>query len=116
MYDGLKKVGCRVVWSLKGRKLPEEDPNFWVSPWVPQIELLAHPALKAGLTHCGFGGTLEFIGAAVPIVAFPHFGDQPANAVEMVKRNIAVILHNRGDVFTTDLLSLSTYPEPVFDA
>ena len=75
MYDGLKKVGCRVVWSLKGRKLPEEDPNFWVSPWVPQVELLAHPALKAGLTHCGFGGTLEFIGAAVPIVAFPHFGD-----------------------------------------
>jgi len=27
------------------------------------------------MTHCGFGGTLEFIAAGKPIVAFPHFGD-----------------------------------------
>ena len=56
--------------------MPEEDnENFWVRPWIPQVEVLAHPALKAGLTHCGFGGTLEFISAGKPIVAFPHFDD-----------------------------------------
>jgi len=27
------------------------------------------------MTHCGFGGTLEFIAAGKPIVAFPHFAD-----------------------------------------
>jgi len=45
MFDGLKKVGCRVIWSLKDKKLPNEDPDFWVKPWVPQVELLAHPAV-----------------------------------------------------------------------
>ena len=103
MFEGLKKVGCRVIWSLKDKKLPREDPDFWVKPWVPQLELLAHPAVQAGLTHCGFGGCLEFISAGVAIVAFPHFVDQPGNAVEMEKRKIAVILHNRGEVMEVDI-------------
>jgi hypothetical protein len=37
--------------------------------------VLAHPAIKAGLTHCGFGGVNEFINAAVPVIAWPHFAD-----------------------------------------
>lgn len=87
MYDGLKKVGCKVVWSLRDFKIPDEnDPDFWVRPWVPQIEVMAHPSLVAGLSHCGFGGCLEFIAAGVPIVALPHFADQVPNALEMVKR------------------------------
>lgn len=45
MYHGLKKVGCRIIWSLKDFELPEENPDFWTSPWVPQIEVLAHPAV-----------------------------------------------------------------------
>ena len=70
-------MGCKVVWSLKDElKIPDQaDPNFWVRPWIPQVEVLAHPALKVGLSHCGFGGTLEFIAAGKPIVAFPHFID-----------------------------------------
>ena len=88
IYDGLKKVGCRVIWSLKDEfQIPQkDDPDFWVRPWIPQIEVLAHPALKAGLTHCGFGGTLEFIAAGKPVVAFPHFADQYPNAVELQRR------------------------------
>ena len=64
--------------------------------------MLAHPAVKAGLTHCGFGGTLEFIAAGVPMVALPHFADQPPNAVELVARKVAVMLHYRGHVFSKD--------------
>ena len=58
------------------------------------MELLAHPELKAGLTHCGFGGVLEFIGAGKLIVALPHFADQPQNAVMLEKLKVAVILYN----------------------
>lgn len=93
MFYGLKKTGFKVVWSIRDNKMPEEDPNFWISDWVPQIEVLAHPALKAGLTHCGFGGCLEFINAGKPIVAFPHFFDQPANAKLLVEQGAAVLLH-----------------------
>ena len=76
--------------------MPEDDVNnFWVRPWIPQIEVLAHPAVKAGLTHCGFGGTLEFISPGIPVVAFPHVADQPSNAKELVKRKVAVMLAYR---------------------
>ena len=81
IHQGLKKVGCRVIWGLKGFPNPAEgDNDFKIMPWVPQIEVLAHPACKAGLTHCGFGGTLEFIAMRKPVVAWPHFMDQPMNA------------------------------------
>lgn len=83
--------------------MPEEDnKNFWVRPWIPQVELLAHPAIKAGLTHCGFGGVLEFVSAGKPIVAFPHFADQPANAKELERRQAAVMLAYRDMTFDGD--------------
>lgn len=53
---------------------------FWISSWLPQVELLTHPGVKAGLTHCGFGGTLEFISSGIPMLCMPHFGDQGDNA------------------------------------
>merc|ERR1719436_1430105 len=44
IYHGLKKAGCRVVWSLKEKQqawLPmKDDPHFYVSKWTPQAELL----------------------------------------------------------------------------
>lgn len=92
IYYGLKRVGCKVIWSLKGNKLPEENPNFWVSEWVPQAEILANPAVKAGLAHCGFGGCLEFISASLPIVAYPHFGDQFTCNDILVSKKCAVSL------------------------
>jgi len=76
-YHGLKKLGCKVIWSIRNQELLPKDmgSNFWVSAWVPQIEFLAHPAVAAGLCHCGFGGTLEFINSGIPMFCFPHFGD-----------------------------------------
>ena len=76
MYEGLKAVNCKVIWALKDPfKLPEENENFWASPWLPQIECLAHPGMKAGVSHMGMGGTLEFISCGVPIVTWPHAED-----------------------------------------
>lgn len=101
---------------MKDFKIPDEnDPNFWIKPWIPQVEVLAHPAIKAGLTHCGFGGTLEFIAAGKPIVAFPHFIDQPPNAIELEKRKVAKILYSKGVVMETDIEEMCVYREEVFD-
>lgn len=86
MYQGIHNIPkTRVIWSLKeegSKYLPKDldTSKFFVSPWLPQVELLCHPSVKAGLTHCGFGGTLEFISAGIPMVCLPHFGDQPTNA------------------------------------
>jgi len=54
-----------------------------------------HPAIKAGLTHCGMGGTLEFINGSVPLVAWPHFADQHTNAELLERNGVAKILHNK---------------------
>ena len=99
LYQGLKELGCKVIWSLKNPddmfKMPEENPNFWIRAWIPQIEVLAHPAMKAGLTHCGMGGTLEFISMGVPAVLFPHCGDQHTNAANLRNAGAAVTLHDK---------------------
>ena len=56
--------------------------------------------MKAGLTHAGFGGTCEFINAGLPMLCFPHFGDQPMNSKLIKEIGIGEILidvkHCRG--------------------
>jgi len=58
---------------------------------------------------------MEFISAGKPIVAFPHFGDQPTNAKLIEKRGIGMILLNkeRKSKHTDQHIS---YEEPGFDA
>ena len=38
MYEGLKQLNCKVIWSLRNveeLKKPEENENFWISSWIP---------------------------------------------------------------------------------
>lgn len=119
IYNGLKKLGVRVVWSLKPNcmeYLPvKDDPDFWISPWNPQVELLSHPAIKAGLSHCGWGGTMEYIQSGTPMVAFPHFFDQFKNADLICKENNAgIILHSKMR-FSMDPEFVVSYTDPAFD-
>ena len=91
-YHGLKRTKFPVVWSLKEemqKLLPnKDDPDFFISKWTPQAELLQDPAIKVVITHCGWGGTLETLTAGKPIVAIPFFGDQPINASLLKERGV----------------------------
>lgn len=96
LYKGLKKTQFRIVWSLKEEQqnfLPvKDDPDFFISKWTPQAELLQDPAVKAVITHCGWGGTLETLTAGKPIIAIPFFGDQPLNARLMKDYGVAELI------------------------
>ena len=56
---------------------------------------MAHPAVKAGITHCGFGGTVEYISKGVPAILWPHFGDQNLNAKLVNEAGAGVILYQK---------------------
>lgn len=51
-----------------------------VVKWAPQKEVLAHIAIGAFWSHCGWNSTLESICEGVPLICSPCFSDQGGNA------------------------------------
>lgn len=99
MYKGFEELQSkkkhRVIISFRteGKEWPDKDKSkYWVSNWLPQVELLAHPGVKGGITHCGLGGSLEFVYSGVPCLTFPHFGDQGQNARNLIEGGAALPL------------------------
>ena len=48
--------------------------------WVPQNDVLGHPAVKVFVTQAGINSLYEAIYHAVPVVSVPLIADQPINA------------------------------------
>ena len=95
--------------------MPEENPNFFVSEWTPQLELLSHPAVKTGITHCGFGGTNDFIITGKPTILFPHADDQHKNADLLFEAGCGPTLHNVV-AYSSDFRENVTRSQKVFEA
>lgn len=53
--------------------------------WVPQSQILGHPATGGHVSHCGWNSTLESIGQGVPILAWPFQHDHPFEAKLLVE-------------------------------
>ncbi|CAM0877018.1 unnamed protein product [Alopecurus aequalis] len=66
--------------------------------WVPQVKVLAHGAVGAFLTHCGWGSTLESFKFGLPLVMLPFVVDQPLVARTMVEKGIGIeVARDEGD-------------------
>ncbi|CAN6276557.1 unnamed protein product [Urochloa humidicola] len=52
-----------------------------ITGWAPQLEILAHPATAAFMSHCGWNSTMESMSHGKPILAWPMHSDQPWDAV-----------------------------------
>jgi glucuronosyltransferase len=88
----------KVVMKWESDEMEGQPGNVFISKWLPQDDILAHPNMKLFISHCGLGGIVEAKYHGVPIVGFPLFGDQPGNALNIEKEGWAV---------TVDLASLS---------
>ena len=69
--------------------LPGKPDNVLISKWLPQNDVLAHPNVKAFISHCGYGGVIEAKSNGVPIVGIPFVGDQNGNAAKIVEEGWA---------------------------
>jgi len=72
---------------LEGVDLPT---SVRLESWVPQSAVLAHPKVKAFVSHCGATSVNEAVLHAVPLVAMPFFDDQRFNATAAVACGAAV--------------------------
>ncbi|XP_038973599.1 UDP-glycosyltransferase 88F3-like [Phoenix dactylifera] len=62
-----------------------KDRGLVVKSWAPQVEVLAHEAVGAFVTHCGWNSTLEGVCAGVPLIAWPLYAEQRMNKVMLVQ-------------------------------
>ncbi|ODN03745.1 UDP-glucuronosyltransferase 1-3 [Orchesella cincta] len=66
--------------------------NVLVTKWAPQQTLLAHPKIKAFVTHSGMGSTTEAIHFAVPLICVPILAEQDMNAEVIALRGAGIKL------------------------
>jgi len=57
-----------------------EGTGLLITDWAPQLEILAHPATAAFLSHCGWNSTMESMSYGKPILAWPMHSDQAWDA------------------------------------
>jgi hypothetical protein len=107
---GLELAGVRFLWAFRkpsGMSAPTSSTDVaellpagfegrtrghalvW-SGWVPQVAVLAHAAVGAFLTHCGWGSTIESLVFGRPLVMLPFVVDQGLIARTMAERGVGV--------------------------
>ncbi|WCJ31914.1 UDP-Glycosyltransferase superfamily protein [Euphorbia peplus] len=88
---GLANSKCPFLWIIRkdiikgdSTMLPEgflEDirERGLLASWCSQEKVLAHPAVGAFVTHCGWNSVMEAVSHGVPIICWPFFADQQTN-------------------------------------
>ncbi|XBI35138.1 hypothetical protein VPH35_120866 [Triticum aestivum] len=109
---GLEASGKRFLWVVRSPprdidgpakkldKLPDPDldallpegflertkgTGLVVKSWAPQRDVLAHDAVGAFVTHCGWNSVLDTLMAGVPMLAWPLYAEQRVNRVFLEK-------------------------------
>ena len=99
------QVNYTIIWRLDAESSSQVTmpDNVHVVSWLPQNDLLGHPATKLFITHCGNNGQYEAVYQGVPMIGFPLFAEQPYNCFRMEHHQLGRCLDIR--TFDSDLLA-----------
>ena len=105
------QVNYTIIWRLNSESSSQVvmPDNVHVVSWLPQNDLLGHPATKLFITHCGNNGQYEAVYHGVPMIGFPLFAEQPHNCFRMEDRQFGKCM----DIRTFDPDALVEYIKEV---
>jgi UDP:flavonoid glycosyltransferase YjiC (YdhE family) len=95
--SGLAAEDFRVLWVVRPElrdALPAElPPNVRLETWVvSQQAVLAHPAVRVFVTHCGINSVHESLAGGTPMVGIPFLADQRDMAVRVLDAGVGLQL------------------------
>ena len=101
-FSEVFKRESKIKFVFRSGKKTKIAGNVMYMPWIPQNDLLGHNNANIFITHCGDKGQFEALYHGVPMVGMPVFGDQPYNALRMVRKGFGIQLNVAE--FTPDML------------
>ncbi|XP_049768334.1 UDP-glycosyltransferase UGT5-like [Schistocerca cancellata] len=90
--EAFQELPQKVLWKWESDSLPGQPANVKIIKWAPQNDILAHPNVKAFVSHGGMLSTSEAVQHGVPVVGVPFFADQYVNLRRVVARGGALQL------------------------
>ncbi|CAO4374987.1 unnamed protein product [Caenorhabditis nigoni] len=75
--------------SIANVSMPE---NVILTPWIPQLPLMAHKNYKTIITHGGWSSILETTMHSKPMILMPLFADHAKNSKVAESKGVAVLL------------------------
>ncbi|XP_058818747.1 UDP-glycosyltransferase UGT5-like [Topomyia yanbarensis] len=82
----------RFLWKWESDNVPELPHNVLARKWLPQNDILAHPAVKLFVTHGGIFGSQESIYWGRPMLFAPFYGDQHSNALKFQSAGVGLTM------------------------
>ena len=89
LTEAAQRFGLSVIWKLNDKSFCRSD-NIFITPWIPQNDLLADPRVQLFISHGGYSSILESVYHAKPLIIMPIGMDQPANAAFAESKGYAI--------------------------
>ncbi|XP_017479989.1 PREDICTED: UDP-glucuronosyltransferase 2B20-like [Rhagoletis zephyria] len=87
-----RQLKQRVLWKFENASIPNLPANLMTRDWLPQNDILAHPNVRAFISHGGLFGTQEAVYHGVPVLGIPFLFDQHLNLKKAEFGGYAVVL------------------------
>lgn len=99
-----KSLPYNIIWKWEKDSMVDKPDNVFITPWVQQSDLLAHPKIKLFINHGGQLSIDEGIARGVPMIVMPFYGDQTINSLRVNHLGVGIAVNIK--VLTKSILQM----------